>query len=67
MKIHAKRILLSGGWQQNQTLNIENGVIVSITDNDLQDAEQVETVIPGIKYSDPLITLTAPSINHVYG
>ena len=38
MKIHAKRILLSGGWQQNQTLNIENGVIVSITDNDLQDA-----------------------------
>jgi len=48
MKLHAKRILLADGWQYDQTLTIEKGVITEIAKGKTQDAESVGTVIPGM-------------------
>jgi len=48
MILHAKRILLANGWQKDQTLTIENGVITAIVDGRLAGAESVGTVIPGM-------------------
>lgn len=48
MKLFAERILLSSGWQKQQTLTIENGVITSIEAGYIDNAEKVSVVIPGM-------------------
>ena len=48
MKLFAERILLSSGWQTEQTLTIEDGVITSIESGYTGDAEKVGVVIPGM-------------------
>lgn len=48
MKLHAKRILLANGWQTDKTLTIENGEITAIEDGQLDNAQSVGTVIPGM-------------------
>jgi len=48
MKLHAKRILLAGGWQKDQTLTIEQGVITAIEAGAVLGAQSVGTVIPGM-------------------
>lgn len=49
MKLHAHRILLAGGWAQNKTLVIENGVITDIqTGSREAGVESVGIVIPGM-------------------
>jgi formimidoylglutamate deiminase len=48
MKLFAERILLSSGWQQQQTLTIENGVITAIENGYIDGAEKVGVVIPGM-------------------
>jgi formimidoylglutamate deiminase len=48
MKLFAERILLSCGWQTEQTLTIENGVITAIEPGYVNGAEKVGVVIPGM-------------------
>jgi len=48
MKLFAERILLSSGWQKQQTLTIENGVITAIDAGYVDGAEKVGVVIPGM-------------------
>lgn len=54
MKLFAERILLSSGWQTQQTLTIENGVITAIESGLVEDldknnnVEKVGIVIPGM-------------------
>jgi formimidoylglutamate deiminase len=48
MKLFAERILLSNGWQQQQTLTIEKGVITAIERGYIDGAEKVGVVIPGM-------------------
>ena len=48
MKLFAERILLSSGWQTDQTLTIEDGVITAIESGYTSDAENVGVVIPGM-------------------
>jgi len=48
MKLFAERILLSSGWQKQQTLTIENGVITGIDAGYVDGAEKVGVVIPGM-------------------
>jgi formimidoylglutamate deiminase len=48
MKLFAERILLKSGWQTQQTLTIENGVITAIEAGYLDNAEKVGVVIPGM-------------------
>jgi len=48
MKLFAERILLSSGWQTEQTLTIEDGVITAIESGYTGDAEKVGVVIPGM-------------------
>jgi formimidoylglutamate deiminase len=48
MKLFAERILLSSGWQTDQTLTIEDGVITAIESGYTSEAEKVGVVIPGM-------------------
>jgi len=48
MKLFAERILLSSGWQTQQTLTIENGVITAIASGYCDGAERVGIIIPGM-------------------
>jgi formimidoylglutamate deiminase len=48
MKLFADRILLSSGWQKQQTLTVENGVITAIDAGYTEGAEKVGVVIPGM-------------------
>ena len=49
MKLFSARVLTEQGWQQNQLLTIEQGVIVSIEPGAATSADQaVGTVIPGM-------------------
>ena len=48
MKLFAERILLSSGWQKQQTLTVENGVITAIDAGYVDGAEKVGVVIPGM-------------------
>jgi formimidoylglutamate deiminase len=48
MKLFAERILLSKGWQHQQTLTIDNGVITKIENGYINGAEKVGVVIPGM-------------------
>jgi len=48
MKLFAERILLNSGWQTDQTLIIEEGVITAIESGYTSDAERVGVVIPGM-------------------
>ena len=49
MKLFAEKILLAQGWQSNQTLTIENGVITAIDAGYIDGAEKAQgPVIPGM-------------------
>jgi len=48
MLLHAEKILLSHGWQQQKTLRIENGIIVDVINGYVDGAESVGVVIPGM-------------------
>jgi len=49
MKVFFERILLRKGWYHNQTITIENGVIVSIENGFVEGAKKVNgTALPGM-------------------
>lgn len=48
MMIFADKIFLKSGWQQKQTIEIQEGVITKIIDGYVPGAEKVGIVIPGM-------------------
>lgn len=49
LNIHTDNILLADGWHTDKTLSIEHGIIKSISDGCLDNAEHVDgSVIPGM-------------------